>query len=128
MTSWRCRCATTWPRSWTAVGPPIGSDRLQRRGPAHSLVIMRLHLGRPAVVPTLLMAVTLVLAGCTSFSDTLEGDASSSAAASPTPEPKAAPMEWAACKKQIQPRIAGQPGSGRHLTFECSRTEVPISY
>ena len=89
---------------------------------------MRLHLGRPAVVPTLLMAVTLVLAGCTSFSDTLEGEASSSAAASPTPEPKAAPIDWSDCNKQIQPLIADQPGSDRDLTFECGRTEVPISY
>ncbi len=89
---------------------------------------MRLHLGRPAVVPTLLMAVTLVLAGCTSFSDTLEGEASSSAAATPTPEPKAAPIDWSDCNKQIQPLIADQPGSDRDLTFECGRTEVPISY
>src|SRR3954451_12826903 len=89
---------------------------------------MRLHHGRPAVVPTLLMAVALVLAGCTSFSDTLQGEASSSAAASSTPEPKVAPIKWSDCDKQIQPLIADQPGSDRDLAFECGRTEVPISY
>jgi len=89
---------------------------------------MRLHPGRPAIVASLLMAAALVLAGCTSFSHTLENEASSSSAAASPTEPKAAPIEWSDCNKQIQPLIAGQRGSDRNLTFECGRTEVPISY
>ncbi|MCW2701450.1 MAG: Alpha/beta hydrolase family protein [Blastococcus sp.] len=91
-------------------------------------MIMRLHNGRLAVVPSLLLAVALVLAGCTSFSDTLGNEASSPAAASPSAEPEPAPIEWSDCNKQIQPLVADQPGSDRDLTFECGRTEVPISY
>jgi pimeloyl-ACP methyl ester carboxylesterase len=72
--------------------------------------------------------VALVLAGCTSFSDTLQGEASSSAAAAPPAAPKAAPIDWSDCDEQIQPLIADQPGSERDLAFECGRTEVPISY
>ena len=89
---------------------------------------MRLHHGRPAVVPVLLLAVTLVLTGCTSFSDTLDGEAASSAAASTSAEPEAAPIEWSDCDEEIQEIVAGQPGGDRDLAFECGRTEVPISY
>jgi pimeloyl-ACP methyl ester carboxylesterase len=89
---------------------------------------MRLHTGRPAVVASLLAAAALVLAGCTSFSSTLDKEASSSVAATASAEPKAAPIEWSDCDKQIQPLVAGQKGSDRNLTFECGRTEVPISY
>jgi pimeloyl-ACP methyl ester carboxylesterase len=89
---------------------------------------MRSHPCRPAVVPSLLLAAALVLTGCTSFSDTLAHESSSSATSSPTEKPKPAPIEWSDCNKQIQPLIAGQKGSDRDLTFECGRTEVPISY
>jgi pimeloyl-ACP methyl ester carboxylesterase len=89
---------------------------------------MRLHSGRLAVVPSLLLVLALVLAGCTSFSDTLADEASSPAAASASAEPEAAPIEWSDCNEQIQPLIAGQAGSDRDLAFECGRTEVPISY
>ena len=78
---------------------------------------MRLHHGRPAVVPVLLLAVTLVLTGCTSFSDTLDSEAASSAAASPSAEPEAAPIEWSDCDEEIQPLVADQPGSERDLAF-----------
>jgi pimeloyl-ACP methyl ester carboxylesterase len=89
---------------------------------------MRLHIGRPAVVPSLLLAATLVLAGCTSFSDTLDSEAASSTAASTTAEPEVEPIEWSDCNAEIQKIIAGQPGGDRDLGFECGRTEVPISY
>ena len=91
---------------------------------------MRLHTGRPAVVPSLLLAASLALAGCTSFSDTLDDEAASSAAAaSSTPaEPEVAPIEWSDCDEEIQKLVAGQPGGDRDLAFECGRTEVPISY
>jgi pimeloyl-ACP methyl ester carboxylesterase len=88
---------------------------------------MRLHNGRAAVVPSLL-AAALVLAGCTSFSDTLDDEASSSAAATTPAEPEAAPIEWTDCDEEIQPLVADRPGSDRDLAFECGRTEVPISY
>ena len=88
---------------------------------------MRSHPGRLAV-PSLLLAVALVLAGCTSFSDTLAEEAASSATGSAAAEPEAAPIEWSDCDEQIQPLIAGQKGSDRDLTFQCGRTEVPISY
>ncbi len=89
---------------------------------------MRLHNGRPAAVSSVLLALALVLAGCTSFSDTLEDEAASTASASPSPEPQAEPIEWSDCDEQIQPLIAEQKGSDRNLTFECGRTEVPIDY
>jgi pimeloyl-ACP methyl ester carboxylesterase len=83
---------------------------------------MRLHRGLLAVSSTLLLA----LAGCTSFA---EGTAEETSAAPTTaPEPEVAEIEWTDCNSQIQPLIAGQPGSERNLTFECGRTEVPISY
>src|SRR4051812_41908346 len=80
--------------------------------------------------PTLLAAVAgllLLLTGCTSFTDTMAASdtaaASSSAAAAAVP-----PVEWSDCTRRIQPLIAGQPGADRSLSFECGRTEVPISY
>jgi pimeloyl-ACP methyl ester carboxylesterase len=87
---------------------------------------MRLHRGLAAVSSSVL-ALSLVLAGCTSFSDSVT-DTSSSAAASSAAEPKATPIEWTDCNEEIQPLIADQPGSDRNLAFECGRTEVPISY
>ncbi|TFV61237.1 alpha/beta hydrolase [Geodermatophilus sp. DF01-2] len=84
---------------------------------------MRLSRGLVAAASGLLLAVT----GCTSSTD--DTAAESSAAASSTPaEPEAAEIAWTPCDDQIQPLIAGSPGSERDLTFECGRTEVPISY
>ena len=89
---------------------------------------MRLHQGRPAVVSILLLAVALVLTGCTSFSDTLADEASSSSAPATPTEPEPTPIEWTDCNEEIQKIVAQQPGADRDLSFECGRTEVPISY
>jgi pimeloyl-ACP methyl ester carboxylesterase len=86
---------------------------------------MRLHRGLPAAASGLLLALPLALSGCTSFGDSREEPAAASA--TPT-EPEVAPIEWTDCDAQIQPLIAGQPGSERDLGFACGRTEVPISY
>jgi alpha/beta hydrolase fold len=88
-------------------------------------MIMRPHRGRLAV-PSTLLALSLVLAGCTSFSDTVGEETPATTSAAPAPE--AAPIEWTDCNDQIQQLVAGQPGSERNLSFECGRTEVPISY
>jgi pimeloyl-ACP methyl ester carboxylesterase len=88
-------------------------------------MIMRPHHGRLAV-PSTLLALSLVLAGCTSFSDTVGEETPATTSAPPAPE--AAPIEWTDCNDQIQQLVAGQPGSERNLSFECGRTEVPISY
>jgi pimeloyl-ACP methyl ester carboxylesterase len=90
---------------------------------------MRLHRGLAAVPSSLLalgLAATLALSGCTSFSDTAADDATP--AATTTAEPEPTPIEWTDCNEQIQKLVAGQPGSDRNLSFECGRTEVPISY
>jgi pimeloyl-ACP methyl ester carboxylesterase len=93
---------------------------------------MRLHRGLAAVPSSLLalgLAATLALTGCTSFADAVAAGSSKSASTSTKPaEPKAASIKWSDCDEQIQPLIAGQPGSDRNLKFECGRTEVPISY
>jgi pimeloyl-ACP methyl ester carboxylesterase len=86
---------------------------------------MRLHRGLLAV-PSTLLALSLVMTGCTSFAGTA-GDESPAASTTP-PEPEAAAIEWTDCDAQIQPLIADQPGSDRNLKFECGTTEVPISY
>ncbi|HYH73638.1 MAG TPA: alpha/beta hydrolase [Nocardioides sp.] len=87
---------------------------------------MRLHRGLVAG-PSILLAVSLALAGCTSFADSAADE--SPAAASTTPaEPDVAEIEWNDCNAQIQRLIADQPGSDRNLSFECGTTEVPISY
>ena len=82
-----------------------------------------------AVPPSLValgLALSMILAGCTSFSDGVSEE--SSASASATSEPEVEPIDWTDCDEQIQPLIADQPGSDRDLAFECGRTEVPISY
>lgn len=89
---------------------------------------MRLHPGRPAVLPTLLLAAGLALTGCASFSSALVAAGSSAPASSTAAAPAPKPITWTDCNKQIQPLIAKQPGSNRNLTFQCGRTEVPISY
>ncbi|WP_116450646.1 alpha/beta hydrolase [Blastococcus litoris] len=86
---------------------------------------MRLHRGRLAV-PSILLALGMVLAGCTSFSDGTGEEAATTTSAAP--EPEAAEIDWTDCNEQIQALVAGQPGSERDLSFECGRTEVPISY
>jgi pimeloyl-ACP methyl ester carboxylesterase len=86
---------------------------------------MRLHRGIVAV-PSSLMALSLVLAGCTSFSESTTEEPAAITSAPAEPEP--VPIEWTDCDEQIQPLIADQPGSDRDLAFECGRTEVPISY
>jgi pimeloyl-ACP methyl ester carboxylesterase len=86
---------------------------------------MRLHRGIVAV-PSSLMALSLVLAGCTSFSESTTEEPAATTSAPAEPEP--VPIEWTDCDEQIQPLIADQPGSDRNLAFECGRTEVPISY
>jgi len=90
---------------------------------------MRLHRGLAAVPSSLLalgLAATLVLSGCASFSDTVASDTTT--ATSAPAQPKVPPIKWSDCDQQIQPLIADQPGSDRNLTFQCGRTEVPISY
>jgi pimeloyl-ACP methyl ester carboxylesterase len=90
---------------------------------------MRLSRGVTAVPSSLLalaLALCMVLAGCTAFSDDTAEESTSSA--SPSGESKATPIEWTDCNEALQPLIAGQPGSDRGLAFECGRTEVPIRY
>ncbi|TFV83339.1 alpha/beta hydrolase [Blastococcus sp. CT_GayMR20] len=88
---------------------------------------MRHHRGRRAV-PAILLALGMVLAGCTSFADSPAEEASSPAATTTVAAPDVAEIEWNDCDAQIQPLIADQPGSDRDLRFECGTTEVPISY
>jgi pimeloyl-ACP methyl ester carboxylesterase len=105
---------------------PIASDRLQGTRLPSTLVIMRLHRGRLAV-PSTLLALSLVLAGCTSFADTVGKEAA--ATTSVAPEPEVAPIEWTDCNDQIRKLVAGQPGSDRDLSFECDLSyDVPITY
>ncbi|MDQ1660575.1 MAG: hypothetical protein QOJ68_555 [Blastococcus sp.] len=89
---------------------------------------MRPHSRKPATLPTLLLAAGLALTGCTSFSGSLSGAASSAPASTKAAPPAPKPIAWTDCNSQIQPLIAKQPGSNRNLTFQCGRTEVPISY
>jgi pimeloyl-ACP methyl ester carboxylesterase len=87
---------------------------------------MRSHRGGRAVVPSLLAALTLLVAGCTS-GDGSDEDSSPSTSSAPA-EPTAAPIEWNDCNELLQPLLAGRPGSERGLTFECGQVTVPISY
>jgi pimeloyl-ACP methyl ester carboxylesterase len=87
---------------------------------------MRLHSGRRAVVPSLLAALALLAAGCTSDGGSDE-EATPSTSSAPA-EPTAEPIEWQDCNEELQPLIAGQPGSERGLSFECGQVPVPISY
>ncbi|WP_040340100.1 alpha/beta hydrolase [Candidatus Blastococcus massiliensis] len=87
---------------------------------------MRQHRGRRAVVPSLIAALSLVVAGCTSSGDDPEPEAT----ATPTApaEPTAEPIEWEDCNELVRPLLEGQPGSERPLDFECGSVNVPISY
>src|SRR3954470_3422142 len=86
---------------------------------------MRLRRAALAAASGLLLA----LSGCTSFADTVTTTAATRTATSSAPAPPAVkPVAWKDCTGQIKPLIAGQPGSDRDLSFECGRTDVPISY
>ena len=84
------------------------------------------HRGRRAVVPSLLAALTLLAAGCTS--DEGSGEEAAPSTSSAPAEPTAEPIEWTGSNELIEPLIAGRPGSERGLTFDRARVEVPISY
>ena len=73
------------------------------------------------------LALALALTGCTSGDDSEEAASSSSAPETPA-EPEAQTIEWEDCSGQIDPIIAGRPGSDRDLTFSCGTTTVPVSY
>jgi pimeloyl-ACP methyl ester carboxylesterase len=91
---------------------------------------MRSSRGIAAVPPSLLalgLALIMVLAGCTSFSDGV-AEESTATTASPTTEPDATPITWRDCNAELQKLVAGQPGSDRNLSFECGTTKVPIKY
>ncbi|MCZ2820851.1 alpha/beta hydrolase [Modestobacter sp. VKM Ac-2977] len=72
------------------------------------------------------LSLALTLAGCTS-SD--EGETAAASAAPETPaEPEPEPIDWTDCDSEIDPIIAGRPGSERDLVFSCGTTTVPVSY
>ena len=86
---------------------------------------MYVRRGLLAAASGLLLAVS----GCTSFATTVTAASTGSASASAPPSaPAPKPIAWKDCTGQIKPLISGQPGSDRPLTFECGRTDVPISY
>ncbi|MEU2347863.1 alpha/beta hydrolase [Modestobacter sp. NPDC049651] len=78
----------------------------------------------PSVLGGLLLALLVVLTGCTS-GDAEDGGSNSAAASSSAPKPA---IDWQDCTQKIQPIIAGRPGSDRGFTFSCGTTEVPVSY
>jgi pimeloyl-ACP methyl ester carboxylesterase len=90
---------------------------------------MRLHhRGLLAVCASALLLAVPALAGCASFADTARSDAATAAASGTPAAPSAAPIDWTDCDQPLKHAIAGQPGSDRKLTFQCGRTEVPITY
>jgi pimeloyl-ACP methyl ester carboxylesterase len=91
------------------------------------LVIMSEHRRLAAIGGTLL-AVALALTGCTSSGKDDSGDAATSSAAQASAAPKAQPIDWSDCSDQIDPIIAGRPGSDRDLSFQCGSTTVPVTY
>ena len=84
--------------------------------------------GRSAARASVLVAVCLILAGCSSFSTSLNKSTPAATTTTAPATPTATPIAWKDCTEQIRPLIAKQPGSTRPLTFSCGRTEVPISY
>jgi pimeloyl-ACP methyl ester carboxylesterase len=89
---------------------------------------MRLHRGGlPAVLPSLL-AVCVVLSGCTSFSETLADESATAAQQTAPAEPDVAEIQWTDCDADISRLVADLPGADRDIAFECGRTEVPIDY
>jgi pimeloyl-ACP methyl ester carboxylesterase len=89
---------------------------------------MRSHRGLLAAGSSLLLAGSLALAGCTAFSDSLSDEPTTPAESTAPVEAEVADIEWTDCNDEIQPLIAGQPGSDRNLSFECGVTQVPITY
>ncbi|MGY1815489.1 alpha/beta hydrolase [Blastococcus sp. SYSU D00820] len=85
---------------------------------------MRLRRGLLAATTGLLVAVT----GCTSSSDSPDSSPSSSAEGTAAEQPEVQEIAWEDCTADLQSFIAGRPGSERPLTFECGRSDVPISY
>ncbi|MGY1809754.1 alpha/beta hydrolase [Blastococcus sp. SYSU D00669] len=84
---------------------------------------------RRSTLPVVVAGLLLLLTGCTSFTGSMAAEETAAAASSSAAaEPAAAEIEWTDCSEQIRPLIEGRPGSERPLTFECGRTEVPISY
>jgi pimeloyl-ACP methyl ester carboxylesterase len=77
-----------------------------------------------------LAGLLLVLTGCTSFTETMAARATAAhrSEAAGAAEKPATSIRWTDCNDQLRPLIAGQPGADRNLSFECGRTEVPISY
>ncbi|MCZ2818254.1 alpha/beta hydrolase [Modestobacter sp. VKM Ac-2984] len=73
------------------------------------------------------LALALTLAGCTSSGEEETAAAVSSSEAPPA-EPEPQLIEWTDCDDQIDPIIAGRPGSERDLVFSCGTTTVPVSY
>ena len=87
-------------------------------------VIMRPHHRMPSALGGLLLALLVVLTGCTS-GDGEDGGSTSAASSSSAPEPV---IDWQDCTQRIQPIIAGRPGADRGFTFSCGTTKVPVSY
>src|SRR3954452_13632391 len=77
-----------------------------------------------------LAGLLLVLTGCTSFTETMATRATAAhrSEAAGAAEKPGTSIRWTDCNDQLRPLIAGQPGADRNLSFECGRTEVPISY
>ena len=90
-------------------------------------MIMRSPRGLLAV-PSILLASSLVVTGCSSFSGSLDEESTASPAPTTPAEPEVAEIEWTDCNSQLQELIAERPGAERNLSFECGTTEVPISY
>jgi pimeloyl-ACP methyl ester carboxylesterase len=85
---------------------------------------MRPHHRVPAALGGLLLALLVVLTGCTPGHGGSAGSAASTRSGS---APKAA-IAWQDCTQKIKPIIAGRPGADRPLTFSCGTTKVPVSY
>jgi pimeloyl-ACP methyl ester carboxylesterase len=87
---------------------------------------MNLHR-RLAAAGGSVLALALAVTGCTSSGDEDDAAPASSAAESPAAA-EAAPIDWNDCSGQLEPIIAGRPGSERDLAFQCGTTTVPVSY
>ncbi|MGY1603295.1 alpha/beta hydrolase [Geodermatophilus sp. SYSU D00815] len=82
---------------------------------------------RRSPLPVVVAGLLLLLTGCTSFTSGVGAEGTPATATSAAP-PEAPEIEWNECSEQLRPFVEGRPGSERPLTFECGRTEVPISY
>ena len=79
----------------------------------------------PLAAARLVPAIVLALASCTSSDDDAEPTASSSPAPATA---QADEIDWTDCDAQIDPIIAGRPGSDRDLAFSCGTTTVPVDH